>query len=264
MPAPENRFKSALADRRIQIGLWSALASPNVAELCGAAGFDWLVIDAEHAPYDLAGIVAQLRAAELTSAHPVIRPPVGETWIIKQLLDIGVQTLLVPMVESAEQARKVVSATRYPPEGVRGVGAALARASAFGRTGDYLLTANEQICVLMQVESVSALARIEEIAQVPGVDGIFIGPADLAADMGFAGRPGSAEVQSAIEDGLRRIVACGCPAGILTSDEALAQRYLDLGATFVAVGNDVSLLTSATSALAGRFRNVRNRDAGGP
>lgn len=254
MPAPINSFKAALQARDTQIGLWLGLANAYTAQICAGAGFDWLLIDGEHAPNDLQTIVAQLQAIAGSGAHPVVRAPIVETWIIKQLLDTGAQTILVPMVETAAQARELVRAVNYPPAGIRGVGAALARASAFNRIPDYLTTANEQVCLLVQLESVAALTAIEEIAAIDGVHGIFIGPADLAADMGYLGRPGEAAVQAAVEDGLARIIRAGKPAGILTADRALAGRYIELGATFVAVGTDVTLLSQSTSSLASAFK----------
>lgn len=253
MPAPRNTFKRALAEGRPQIGFWLALANPYTAEICGGAGFDWLLIDGEHAPNDVPLMMAQLQALTGSASHPIIRPPVGEPWLIKQLLDIGAQTLLVPMVETGEQARALVRAVRYPPHGMRGVGAALARASAFNRVDDYLQTADAEVCLLLQVESRAGLAHLDDIASTDGVDGVFIGPADLAADMGFLGKPGAPEVQEAVEAALARIQSHGKAAGILTSDAALAKRYLDLGALFVAVGNDVGLLAGATSRLRASF-----------
>lgn len=254
MPAPLNAFKAALVEGKLQVGLWLGLANAYTAEIAAGAGFDWLLIDGEHAPNDLPTMVGQLQAIAASSSRAVVRAPIGEAWIIKQLLDIGAQTILVPMVETAEQAAALVRAMKYPPQGIRGVGAALARASKFNRTPDYLTTANAQTCLLVQVETTAALRAIEEIAAVDGVDGIFIGPSDLAADMGFLGRPGERVVQEAVEDGLLRIIAAGKPAGILTSDETLARRYIALGARFVAVGTDVTLLSQATSALLTRFR----------
>lgn len=247
MPARTNGFKRAIVAGQTQIGLWLAFASPYTAEICAQARYDWLLLDGEHGPNDIPLLLAQLQAVAALPSHPVVRVPVGEAWIIKQVLDLGAQTILVPMVECAEQARALVRATRYPPGGIRGVGAALARASAFNRIPDYLQTANDEICLLLQVESRAGLAAIVDIAAVDGVDGIFIGPADLAADMGFLGRPGAAEVQAAVTDGLARILAAGKAAGILTADPALARRYLQLGASFVAIGTDVGLLTGATS-----------------
>jgi len=254
MPAPKNLFKQALKERRTQIGLWQALANPYTAEICGDAGYDWLLIDAEHAPNDIPLLVAQLQALRGSPSHPIVRPPVGETWLIKQILDIGVQTLLVPMVESGAQARALVSAVRYPPHGVRGVGAALARASRFNRIPDYLQTADDEICLLLQVESRAGLAALDEIAATDGVDGVFIGPADLAADMGYLGKSGAPEVQAEVEKALRRIQSLNKAAGILIGDLALAKRYVEIGATFVAIGNDVTLFANATTRLLADFK----------
>lgn len=253
MPAPVNSFKAAIAAGKPQIGFWLALANAYTAEIAAHAGFDWLLVDGEHAPNDIPSILAQLQAIG-TASHPIVRLPIGEAWLIKQALDIGAQTLLIPMVESAEQARQLVRAVRYPPEGMRGVGASIARASAFSRLGDYLPTADAQVCLLVQVENRAGLAALDEILTVDGVDGVFVGPADLAADLGYIGRPGVPEVQAAVEDALTRIVKSGKAAGILTSDEALNKRYLELGATFVAVGTDVTMFAQSTTALAKRYK----------
>lgn len=255
MPAPINPFKNALAEKRLQLGLWLGLANETTAELCGGAGFDWLLIDGEHAPFDIPTIARQLTALAASPSHAVVRPPIGEAWIVKQLLDIGAQSLLIPMVDSAEQARELVRMTRYPPHGIRGVGAALARASGYNRVSDYLTTANDQICLLLQVETLKGLSSIEAIADIDGVDGIFIGPSDLAADMGHLGNPGHPDVQEAVRSGLERIICLGRAAGILTADEKLARSYIQQGATFVAVGTDVTLLSRATVELAARFKN---------
>jgi 4-hydroxy-2-oxoheptanedioate aldolase len=253
MPAPKNPFKAALADKRPQIGLWLALANSYTAEILGDAGYDWLLIDGEHAPNDIPLVMAQLQALRGSPSHPVVRVTIGETWMLKQYLDIGAQTILVPMVESGDQAEALVRATRYPPHGMRGVGAALARASAFNRIPDYLQTANDEVCLLLQIESRAGLAALDDITSTEGVDGVFIGPADLAADMGFLGKPGAAEVQKAVEAALGRIQSHGKAAGILTADQALAKRYLELGATFVAIGNDVGLLANGASRLLSDF-----------
>ncbi|TAX26642.1 4-hydroxy-2-oxoheptanedioate aldolase [Rhizobium leguminosarum] len=254
MPAPKNTFKAALMEKRSQMGLWLALANPYTAEILGDAGYDWLLIDGEHAPNDIPLMMAQLQALKGSPSHPIIRAPIGEAWLLKQILDIGAQTVLVPMVESGDQAKAMVRAVRYPPHGMRGVGAALARASAFNRIPDYLQTANEEICLLLQIESRAGLAALDDIATTDGVDGVFIGPADLAADMGHLGRPGDVEVQQAVEAALIRIQAHGKAAGILTADQALARRYVELGATFVAIGNDVSLLANGASRQLSDFR----------
>ena len=253
MPAPRNTFKSALLEGRAQIGLWLALANPVAAEICGGAGFDWLLLDGEHAPNDIPLLAAQLQALSALPTHPIVRVPIGETWLIKQVLDIGAQTVLVPMVETVDHARALARAMRYPPDGVRGVGAALARVSAYDRIPDYLTTANDEVCLLVQIESRAGLAALDEIAAVDGVDGVFIGPADLAADMGYLGNPGAPEVKAAVEEALKRIQSHGKPAGILTGDKAFARHCLDLGATFVAVGHDVGLLGDAAAALASEF-----------
>jgi 4-hydroxy-2-oxoheptanedioate aldolase len=248
-----NPFKAALQRGEAQIGLWLSLAQPYSAELCATAGFQWLLLDGEHAPNDVRSTLAQLQAVAPYRAHPVVRAVQGETALIKQLLDIGVQTLLVPMVDTAEQAAALVAATRYPPRGVRGVGAAVARASRWGARAGYLDEADDEVCLLVQAESVTALRNLEAICAVDGVDGVFIGPADLAASMGHRGRAGHPEVQAAIEEAIRTIAASGKAAGTLTSDIALARRYLALGATFVAVGIDTSLLAQATRQLAREF-----------
>ncbi len=247
MPAPHNAFKAALAEGRTQTGLWLALANAYTAEICAGAGYDWLLLDGEHAPNDIPTLLAQLQVLKGGPSAAVVRPPVGEAWLIKQLLDIGAQNLLIPMVESGAQAQALVQAVRYPPHGVRGIGAALARASDFNRIGDYLATADAEICLLLQVESRAGLAAIDAICAVEGVDGVFVGPADLAADLGFIGRPGAPEVVEAVEGALARIRANGKPAGVLTADPALAQRYHAAGASFIAIGNDVALLAGAAA-----------------
>ncbi|KAA8390656.1 4-hydroxy-2-oxoheptanedioate aldolase [Acetobacter tropicalis] len=256
MPAPVNEFKKALRSGECQFGLWVALANAYTAEICAGAGYDWLLIDGEHAPNDIRSIMSQLQAIEGSSSHAIVRPPVGETWMIKQVLDIGAQTILVPMVESAAQARELVRAVQYAPQGVRGVGAALARASRFNRVSDYLQTAGNEICLLLQVESRLGLAALDEICAVEGVDGVFVGPADLAADLGYIGRPGEPEVQRHIEAALRKIISHGKAAGILTADSALAKSYVSAGAAFVAIGTDVGLLATGSRRLLEDFKKV--------
>lgn len=248
-----NAFKQALREPRTQIGLWLGLADPYTAELCATAGFDWLLIDGEHGPNDLRSMLSILQAVAPYDAQPVLRIPHGDAALIKQVLEIGATTLLVPMVESADQARGLVRAMRYPPQGVRGVGSGLARSSRWGADTGYLQEANDRMCLLVQVETAAALERVDEIAAVEGVDGVFIGPADLCASMGRLGEPGHPEVRAAIEAALPRIVAAGKAPGILTLDEALARRYVALGARFVAVGVEATLLAQAARALARRF-----------
>lgn len=249
-----NRFKAALAEGRVQIGCWLGLADGYAAEIAGEAGFDWLVIDGEHAPNDLRSMRAQLAALGRSNSHPVIRLPVGEVWMIKQALDIGAQTILVPMVESGDEAALLARAMRYPPDGLRGVGAALARASRFSGIADYVNKADAEVCLLVQVENRAGLAALDDILTVEGVDGVFIGPADLAADMGFRGRAEAPEVVAAIENALGRIRAAGKGAGILATQDAQARHWIDKGANFVAVGIDVVILANSLRALAARFR----------
>jgi 4-hydroxy-2-oxoheptanedioate aldolase len=255
MDMPVNTFKHRLRSGEAQIGLWLGLADAYCAELAANAGFDWLLIDGEHAPNDLRGLLGQLQAVAPYPSQPVIRPVIGDTALIKQVLDIGVQTLLVPMVESAEQARELVRAIHYPPHGVRGVGSALARASRWNSIAGYLDKADEQMCLLLQIENREGLANLEAIAAVEGVDGVFIGPADLSASMGHRGNPGHPEVQAAIEDAIARIRSAGKAAGILSADQALARRYIELGAAFVAVGVDTTVLMRGLQSLAAAFKD---------
>lgn len=251
-----NSFKQALDKNDPVIGLWLGLANAYTAELLAGSGYDWLVIDNEHAPNTVPSTLAQLQALAGTPAHAVVRAASDDTVEIKRLLDVGAQTLLIPMVESAEQATRIIAATRYPPVGVRGVGAALARASRWQQIPDYLAQADAQICTLVQVESMAGLAALPEIAQVSGVDGVFIGPADLAASIGHLGNPGHPEVQQAIATAIGEIRKAGKAAGILSGDAALARTYLQLGAVFVAVGSDVGLLTNGARALREAFRDI--------
>jgi 4-hydroxy-2-oxoheptanedioate aldolase len=254
MPAPVNPLKKALLEGRTQIGCWIGMADPYVAEISATAGFDWLLVDGEHAPNDLRSTLAQLQVIGASDSHPLVRVPIGETWLIKQMLDAGAQSLLVPMVESAEQAAQLVRATRYPPAGVRGVGASLARASRFAGIPDYLTTADREICLLLQVENLAGLAALDDILAVDGVDGVFIGPADLAADMGHIGKSGTPEVTEAVLDAIRRIRSAGRAAGVLATEPGFIQECLDAGATFVGVGIDVTVFAGAMRDLATRYK----------
>jgi 4-hydroxy-2-oxoheptanedioate aldolase len=256
MPVPANPFKRALRAKRPQIGLWSSLASHLSVEVVAGAGFDWLLIDMEHAPNELPMVHSQLQASNGGTAHPIVRPPWNDMVVIKRLLDIGVQSLLIPYVQTEEEARNAVAFTRYPPHGVRGF-ATGPRANNYGRVTDYVQTYADELCVLVQVETRQGLDNLEAIAGVDGVDGVFIGPADLAAALGHPGELKHPEVQAAIEDAIRRLVAMGKPPGILTGDEALARRYLELGSLFVAVGSDLALLARGADALAARFKASR-------
>jgi 4-hydroxy-2-oxoheptanedioate aldolase len=249
--ALRNPFKTALREGRRQIGLWQALANAYTTEICAGAGFDWLLFDGEHAPNDIPSLLAQLQAAAPYPVHAVGRPPVGDPHVIKQYLDIGFQTLLMPFVESAEQARALVRAVRYPPFGIRGVAPGLSRAARWGRIADYLDRADDEICLLVQIESVAGIDKLDSICAVDGVDGLFIGPADLSAALGRRGRPGDPAMIERIEDAVRRIAASGKAAGILALDHAFAERCAGLGCTFIAIGTDTGLLARASSELAG-------------
>ena len=253
MDLPVNPLKRALLEDRAQIGLWCSLASPLVAEVVAGSGFDFLVLDTEHAPNELPTIHAQLQAMTGGTAAPVVRPAWNDVVLLKRLLDIGVQNLLVPFVQSAEEARRAVAATRYPPEGIRGVAVAT-RANRYGRVTDYFRRVHDELCVIVQLETRVALQRIEEIAAVDGADVLFVGPSDLAADMGHLGNSGHPAVRAAIEDAVTRIRKAGKVAGILTPVEADAKHWLDLGCRFVAVGSDLGLLARQTEALAARFK----------
>ncbi|MBB3994308.1 4-hydroxy-2-oxoheptanedioate aldolase [Sulfitobacter undariae] len=257
MPAPVNPFKKALAAGEIQFGCWLALADTFSAEMVAQAGFDWLVIDGEHAPNDLRSTLGQLQVIASTDAHAVVRVPVGETYMLKQMLDAGAQTILVPMVESADQARQLVRDVTYPPHGDRGVGYALGRASRFSTITDYGTTADAQICLLVQVENLRGLAQLDDILAVEGVDGVFIGPADLAADMGHMGNANHPDVQAAIMDALARIRAAGKAPGILSTQDEMTNNAIAAGAQFVAVGADVLMLGNAARALASKWKATK-------
>jgi len=259
-----NPFKRALRDRERQLGLWLGLANPYTAEICAGAGFDWLLIDGEHAPNTLQTILQQLQAVAPYPVAPVVRPPWNDAVLIKQLLDAGVQNLLVPMVQSAAEAAAAVAAVRYPPQGIRGVGSALARASRWNRIPDYLHRANDEMCVLVQIETPEGVAALDDILGVEGVDGVFIGPSDLSANMGHIGNPAHPEVQSVIDDAIVRILKAGKAPGILHADPKLCRHWMDLGAVFVAVGVDASLLARATESVAAGFKDVRVAKSSGP
>jgi 4-hydroxy-2-oxoheptanedioate aldolase len=257
MEIPVNTFKRAIRAGKPQIGLWCSLCSPYAVEIVAGSGFDWLLIDAEHSPNDLPLVTSQLQAALGSPSHPIVRPPWNDMVLIKQYLDAGAQTLLVPYVQTEEEARRAVASTRYPPQGVRGV-AGTTRATRFGRVNDYFARAAEETCVLVQIETRLGLDNLEAIARVEGVDGVFVGPADLAAGLGHLGDIAHPEVQSAIDDAIRRIRACGKAPGFITGDEALARRYLELGCLFVAVGQDIVLLARGTEKLAATFKPLPN------
>jgi 4-hydroxy-2-oxoheptanedioate aldolase len=254
MELPVNAFKKALKEGKQQIGLWSSLGSNMVAEGIAHSGFDWILLDTEHSPNELPGLVSQLQAMKGGTATPIVRPAWNDAVLVKRLLDIGVQSLLFPFVQTPEEAKRAVAATRYPPQGIRGV-ATTARASNFGRVKDYLKKANDEICVLVQVETMEAIGRLREIASVDGVDGVFIGPSDLAASMGHLGNFQHADVQKVISAAIGEIRAAGKAGGYLTGVEDEAKKRLAEGYQFVAVGSDNGVLLKNTDALAQRFKS---------
>jgi 4-hydroxy-2-oxoheptanedioate aldolase len=253
MELPANTFKRALKTGKVQIGLWCSLSNNYVIEVVAGAGFDWLLLDTEHSPNELDMVLSQLQAVAAYPAHPVVRVPWNDMVCIKRYLDIGAQTLLIPYVQNEQEAKSAVAYTRYPVEGLRGM-AGTSRATRFGRIKDYAKTAQEELCVLVQVETQTAIDNIEKIAAVDGIDGIFIGPADLHASLGYAGETANPKVKPIIDEAIRRIRKTGRAAGILTSDETNAKEWLELGCQFVAVGSDAGILARESEALATKFK----------
>ncbi|BAP45266.1 HpcH/HpaI aldolase/citrate lyase family protein [Pseudomonas sp. 21LCFQ02] len=254
MNMPINRFKAALASGAPQYGIWAGFASGYAAEITAGFGYDWMLIDGEHAPNTVPSILAQLQAVAPYSSAPVVRAVSHDPVLIKQLLDIGVQTLMIPMVESAEQARALVQATRYPPHGIRGVGGGLTRATRWDAVPDYINTAHQQLCLIVQVESRAGIENAAAIAAVDGVDAVFIGPADLSTGLGHVGNPSHPEVQEKIRSAIDATRAAGKLSGILAPAEQDARRYQDWGCQFIAVGIDISLMRQAALANLARYR----------
>lgn len=249
-----NPFKQALKEGREQIGLWCSLCSNLADEVIAGSGFDWLLIDMEHAPTELTTLVGQLQAMAGGTAAPVIRPSWNDPVQIKRILDVGANNLLVPYIQNADEARAAVAATRYPPAGIRGV-ASIHRGNQFARDKAYAQRSNSDICVIAQIETTTALDNLEAIAAVDGIDSLFIGPSDLAASLGHVGNPGHPDVRTVIEKTITRIKATGKPAAILTAVEADAKHWISCGCTVVAVGSDLSVLARQTEALAARFKS---------
>jgi 4-hydroxy-2-oxoheptanedioate aldolase len=244
-----NKLKQALAAHRPQIGLWQALANAYTAEICAGAGYDWLLFDGEHAPNTIQTLLAQLQAVKAYPVEAVARPPVGDPVVIKQYLDIGFRSLIIPMVESVQQAQMLVSATRYPPHGNRGVASAISRAAGFGANAKYLENTHENICLILQIESAAGLKAIDDIAALDGVDGLFIGPSDLGASLGHLGNAGHPDVQNEISSALARIRKAGKTAGIFATSAEAAKRYAEAGACMISVGTDLNLLLDGVSKL---------------
>lgn len=253
MELPVNRFKRAISAGQQQIGLWVTLPSAYTTEIVAGSGFDWIVLDTEHTPNDVETVITQLQAAAPYPTSCVVRPAWNDIVLIKRYLDIGAQTLLLPYVQNVEEAQRAVDGMRYPPRGLRGVGGST-RATRFGRIPDYMRRCEEELCLLVQVETREGLDNLEAITKLDGVDGVFIGPSDLSAALGHPGNPGHPEVRSTIEDAIRLIRACGKAPGILTPDEAFARRCMEIGTLFTAVGNDSGILARETEKLNARFR----------
>lgn len=255
MDLAQNRFKLAMASGRPQYGLWLGLPDVSAAEIAAGAGFDWLLIDHEHAPFELADILAHLQVLSAYDVAPIVRPVDDNPSLLKKLLDIGVQSFLVPMVDNAEQARAIVASLHYPPRGNRGLGTSLARAARWNQVPGYLHKANDEICLIVQVESVTALANLGEILEVEGVNGVFIGPSDLSADMGHVGDAGHPDVVSAVSSALGTITAAGKYAGVLCLDPVLVEHYRGSGASFIGVGVDTVILARGANQLAQSFKS---------
>jgi 4-hydroxy-2-oxoheptanedioate aldolase len=253
MDIPINELKRALRDRRPQIGLWSSLSTHITVEVIAGSGFDWLLLDTEHSPNELTMVHSQLQAMTGGTAAAVVRPAWNDPVLFKRFLDIGVQSFLVPWVQTAEEARTAVASTRYPPDGIRGF-AATTRANRYGRVKDYAKRVHGELCVVVQMETRLALRNLEAIAAVDGVDGLFIGPSDLAADLGHAGNSAHPDVRAAIDGAIARIVKTGKAAGILAPVEADARHWIELGCLFIAVGSDVGILARQSEALAAKYK----------
>lgn len=254
MDLPKNPFKHAIKEGRQQLGLWSVLSSSYSAEIVAGAGYDWVLLDTEHSPSGVEGVLPQLQAMAPYPVSPVVRAAWNDTMLIKRYLDIGVQSLLLPFVQSAEEAAAAVAAVRYPPGGVRGI-SMFTRANRFGRVKDYVKRASEEICLLVQVETRTAVDQVEAIAKVDGIDGVFVGPSDLAASLGYLGQPAHEDVMAVIENTFGRIRACGKPAGFLTPDQAIARRAIAAGSVFTAIGIDGALLARGSESLLAQFKS---------
>ncbi|MBD1557694.1 4-hydroxy-2-oxoheptanedioate aldolase [Vibrio sp. S9_S30] len=254
----KNQFKSKLTNHQLQWGLWQGLPDPTAAEICAGAGFDWLLIDGEHAPFELGDVLAQLRAIEPYNTSTIVRPAEGNTTVIKRLLDIGAQTLLIPMVDTAEQAQSLVLDCRYPPQGRRGMGSSLARAARWNQIPGYVHSANQEVCLLVQAETQTALNNLDAIVAIDGIDGVFIGPTDLSASMGHVGNPDHPEVVAAIEKAIGTIRQAGKAAGILCLNPAKAQHYADCGASFIGIGVDTLLLSNGAKALVAQCKGQQD------
>ena len=251
----ENKFKRALKEGNIQYGIWNGIPHSYAAEICAGAGFDYMVVDAEHGPFDISQIIIQMQAvSRYQHCSTVVRIASDDPILMKRLMDAGVQSFIIPMIESADQAETMVKALRYPPKGTRGVGTALARAAQWNRVNDYFKLADDEMCLITQIESVKGVEALDDILAVEGIDVVFLGPADLAGSMGVVGQPGHPDVVASVKNCIQKIVNSGKTAGILTSDKALIAEYRDLGVKMLAVGLDTIILAKATKGLAEHYK----------
>lgn len=253
MQLRKNKVKKIFRSGNVSYGIWNGLVDTYAAEICAGAGFDWVLIDGEHAPFDFRSIVVQMQVMEKYSSGIIVRPPIGDAVLIKQLLDAGAQTLLIPMVETEAQAQDLVVAIRYPPKGKRGVGTALGRAAQWNRVPDYLEKAEKELCLIVQIESELGMKNLEAISKVNGVDGVFIGPADLAASMGYLGQTDHKDVRAEVKRGIKIINKCGKVPGTLALDKKLIKEYVNAGAKMLGIGIDSFMLAQATSTLAKKY-----------
>lgn len=255
MNIQKNKFKESFKNKNVLFGAWNGIPDTYVAEILAGSGFDWILIDGEHAPFDLRSIIHQLQAFNQFDVPILVRPHEGNENYLKQLLDAGVQSFVIPMVENAEQAKTLVHAVQYPPKGIRGVGTALARAAQWNRVNNYFHEANDQICLIVQVENVEGIKNLEEILAVEGVDGVFIGPADLAASMGYIGKPDTPAVKETVEKALSKIKVAGKISGVMAIAKPLAEHYVQCGATMVAIAIDTLLLANSAKTVAQSYNN---------
>lgn len=262
MNTPHNPFKAALKEGKLQLGFWLGLCNPLSAELLGHTGYDWLLVDGEHAPNTMPSILAQLQAIGNTQSHAVVRLVDDNPSSIKQVLDIGAQSLLIPMVETAEQAQALVSAVRYPPNGTRGVGTALARAASWGMRSDYFEAVDREFCLLIQIETAKGVKNLDAILAVEGIDGVFIGPADLAASLGHLDDPGHPEVREVIAQSIDKINASGCAAGTLATTQSVARERAQQGVQFIAIGVDTLAMASAAKGILKGFHGQESSSEG--
>jgi len=265
MKIRQNTFKQNLKKGNKQYGIWNGIPDSYAAEMCAGAGFDWVCIDGEHAPFDLRTILHNMQAIQSYNVPAIVRIPAADPVLIKQLLDAGAQNILIPMIETADQAELVAKAMIYPPKGIRGVGTALARAAQWNRVNDYFKLANDQMCCIGQIESIKAVDNLDEILAVEGLDVCFIGPADLGATMGYLGQPSHREVVKLVKECIQKIVKAGKVAGFLTGSKELIQAYSDAGALMCGVGLDTLILAKGTKSLAesykGELKNLQSNTA---